>query len=102
LAAELGIAPENYTVCFQSRLGKTPWIKPYADVVIKELAEKGIKKVLFFSPSFVADCLETTIEGGVEYKELFLENGGKDWQLVESLNVDAEWVECLKQMVQRN
>jgi protoporphyrin/coproporphyrin ferrochelatase len=102
LAAELGIPEEKYTVCFQSRLGKTPWIQPYADEVIPELAKKGKKKILFFSPSFIADCLETTIEGGVEYKELFKEHGGEEWQLVESLNTDPLWVECVKEMVESN
>jgi ferrochelatase len=52
-----------------------------------------------FSPSCVADCLETTIEGGVEYKELFEKNGGEKWQLVESLNDHPMWVDCLKDMV---
>lgn len=99
LVKELNIPEGKYTVAFQSRLGKTPWIKPYTDDKIKELAEKGVKSILTFSPSFVADCLETTIEGGVEYKELFEEHGGQKWQLVESLNVSPTWVECLKEMV---
>ena len=99
LAKELGLSEDDYTVSFQSRLGKTPWIKPYTDDKIKELCAKGKKKVLCFSPSFVADCLETTIEIGEEYKELFEENGGEHWQLVESLNKHPQWIECLKQMV---
>ena len=102
LVKELGIKKENYTICFQSRLGKTPWIKPYTDEVIKQLAGQGIKNVLTFSPAFVADCLETTVEIGVEYKNLFLKHGGERWQLVESLNAHPGWVECLKQIVQRN
>jgi len=99
LVKALGIKKEDYTVCFQSRLGKAPWIKPYTDEVIKQLPGRGIKKVLVFSPAFVSDCLETTIEIGVEYKKLFLEHGGEHWQLVESLNVHPTWVECLKQLV---
>ncbi len=102
LVRELGIPEGKYTVCFQSRLGKDPWIKPYTDDIIKELAEKGVKKVLAFSPSFIADCLETTIEGGVEYKELFEQNGGRHWQLVESLNNHPLWIDCLKDMVSAN
>jgi ferrochelatase len=99
LVKKLNIAPENYTVSFQSRLGRDPWIKPYTDEVIKELRAKGITDVLAFSPSFVADCLETTIEIGEEYREIFEELGGKHWQLVESLNVHPLWVETLKSMV---
>jgi len=102
LVKALGIKKEDHTVCFQSRLGKTPWIKPYTDEVIKELANRGIKKVLAFSPAFVADCLETTVEIGLEYKKLFIEHGGEQWQLVESLNAHPEWVECLKEMVKEN
>jgi len=99
LAKELGLSENDYTVSFQSRLGKTPWIKPYTDLKIKELCENGKKKVLCFSPSFVADCLETTIEIGEEYKELFEKYGGEHWQLVESLNIHPQWIECLKDMV---
>lgn len=102
LATSLGIPDHKYTVSFQSRLGKTPWIKPYTDDMIRELAGKGIKSVLAFSPSFVADCLETTIEIGEEYKELFEENGGKHWQLVESLNNHPLWIEALTDIVHKN
>lgn len=95
LVKALNIPEGKYTVSFQSRLGKTPWIKPYTDDVIKQLTGKGIKKVLAFSPSFVADCLETTVEIGSEYKELFEKEGGEHWQLVESLNVSPKWVEAI-------
>ena len=99
LAAALEIPEENYTVCFQSRLGKDPWVKPYTDDVIKELAARGVKRVLAFSPAFVADCLETTIEVGEEYREMFEEHGGQHWQLVESLNTQPRWIETLADMV---
>jgi protoporphyrin/coproporphyrin ferrochelatase len=99
LAKELGIAEEKYTVTFQSRLGKDPWIRPYTEEVIEHLPAKGIKSVLAFSPAFVADCLETTIEVGEEFKEVFLKAGGKQWNLVESLNAHPMWVQCLKEMV---
>lgn len=99
LAEKLGIPEEKYTVSFQSRLGKDPWIKPYTDFIIKDLATEGKKKVLAFSPAFVSDCLETTVEVGEEYLELFQEAGGEQWDLVESLNDDPLWVECLAGIV---
>ncbi len=102
LVKELNIPEGAYTVCFQSRLGKTPWIQPYTDDIIKELGQKGVKKVLAFSPSFIADCLETTIEGGVEYKELFEQHGGEHWQLVESLNNHSLWIDCLEDIIRQN
>jgi ferrochelatase len=102
LAQKLGLAPGTFTTCFQSRLGKEEWIKPYTEDVIKNLAAKGVKKVLAFSPAFVADCLETTIEVGEEYKELFLELGGEQWDLVPSLNDSRIWVDLLKDLVNKN
>ncbi|SFP31334.1 ferrochelatase [Pseudarcicella hirudinis] len=101
LVRELGLKEGTYSTSFQSRLGRDPWIKPYTDVVIEELAAQGKKSVLAFSPAFVADCLETTIEVGVEYKELFESKGGKHWQLVESLNNSPIWVELLEDLVRK-
>ncbi|WP_426292803.1 ferrochelatase [Dyadobacter endophyticus] len=99
LVKGMGIPEGKYTTCFQSRLGKNPWIKPYTDEVIPELTKKGVKSALAFSPAFVADCLETTIEVGEEYKELFEKEGGQHWQLVESLNDSDIWVECLEDII---
>jgi ferrochelatase len=66
---------------------------------VEELAKKGIKKLLVFSPAFTADCLETTIEIGSEYKEIFEEHGGNHLQLVESLNDHPIWIDTLEKMV---
>lgn len=99
LAEALGLKEDQYSVFFQSRLGKDPWIQPYAEDEIKRMAKEGIKKILIFSPAFTADCLETTLEVGDEFKELFIEEGGEEWQLVESLNSNDLWVESLKNMV---
>jgi protoporphyrin/coproporphyrin ferrochelatase len=102
LSQKLGLPPEKVMTSFQSRLGNDPWIKPYTEEVIKELSSKGIKKVLVFSPAFVADCLETTVEVGEEYKEKFEELGGEQWDLVPSLNSTDTWVECVKDLVESN
>jgi ferrochelatase len=99
LAAALGIPEEKYTVCFQSRLGRETWVQPYTEDLVKDLPKRGIKKVLAFSPAFVADCLETTIEVGEEYKELFEEHGGEHWKLVESLNTHPLWIDLLANLV---
>src|SRR5260221_1575848 len=71
LAARLGLDAARYTVCFQSRLGRTPWIAPYTDVVIDELAAKGIKRLAVLCPAFVADCLETLEEIGIRARAQF-------------------------------
>ena len=98
IAKRLKINESDYIVTFQSRLDNK-WLKPFSDDIIIERAKKGDKKLLVFSPAFVADCLETIIEIGVEYQELFTENGGEKVQLVESLNDSEIWMNCLKSMI---
>lgn len=100
LAKKLNLPKERYTVCFQSRLDKH-WLEPFSDKVVEEWAKKGAKKLLVFSPAFVADCLETTVEIGIEYQKLFKDNGGEKVQLVESLNDHPMWINTLKEMVLR-
>jgi len=94
----LGIKEGTFETSFQSRLDNK-WLKPYSDKVIQELGEKGIKKILVFSPAFVADCLETIHEIGTEYDELFKEHGGEKITLVKSLNNNDEWVKAFKEIV---
>lgn len=98
LAAKLNIPQEKYTVCFQSRLDQK-WLKPFSDEVVRQCGDKGMKKILVFSPAFTADCLETIIEIGDEYQEIFTEHGGEKVQLVESLNDHPLWIKCLKELV---
>jgi protoporphyrin/coproporphyrin ferrochelatase len=99
LAAKLGLSAEQHSVSFQSRLGRTPWIKPYTDLVLPELAKKNIKKVLVLCPAFVADCLETVEEIGIRAKEQWAELGGAELRLVPSLNAHERWVEGAAQMI---
>lgn len=99
IANSLNISPDRYTVAFQSRLGRTPWLQPYSDQVVEELAKNGTKKILAFSAAFIADCLETSIEIGDEYQEIFEEHGGEKIQLVESLNDSPIWVDAVKEMI---
>ncbi len=102
LVKELGLKEGSYTTSFQSRLGRETWVQPYTEELVKDLAAKGVKKVLAFSPAFVADCLETTIEVGDEYRELFEHNGGQTWHLVESLNNSSNWILLLEDLVKGN
>jgi len=99
IAKELNLSKDQYTVCFQSRLGKEPWVQPYTTDVLKKLAGEGKKRLLVFSPAFVADCLETLYEITVEYHEEFKALGGEHVQLVESLNDSPIFIEALAGMV---
>jgi ferrochelatase len=91
LAGRLGLSPEKYAVTFQSRL-RGKWIEPYTDVVLVELAKKGVKRLAVFCPAFVADCLETLEEIGIRARESFRAAGGEELTLVPSLNAHPAWV----------
>lgn len=98
IAKKLNLKETDYTVCFQSRLDKK-WIMPFSDKVVEEWGKKGAKKLLVFSPAFVADCLETIIEIGDEYQEIFEEHGGEKVQLVPSSNDHPKFIAGLKEMI---
>ena len=99
LVKALKLIEGSYSTCFQSRLGRDPWLQPYTDHTVEKLGKEGKKRVLVFSPAFVADCLETTIEIGEEYLELFQEHGGEEIQLVPSLNDNDDWAEGLHKII---
>lgn len=99
IAAKLGLSKDQYTVCFQSRLGNDPWVQPYTSQIIEQLAKQGKKRLLVFCPAFVADCLETVYEVSVEYRDLFREHGGEHVQLVESLNNHPLFIDTLEGLV---
>jgi ferrochelatase len=101
LAARLGLPPGQWSVCFQSRLGRTPWIKPYTDLRLDELAREGKKRLCVFCPAFVADCLETLEEIGLRAHEQFVAAGGERVTLVPSLNATEAWVEALVRLLRR-
>jgi ferrochelatase len=90
-----------WEVAFQSRLGRTPWIKPHADERVRELAGAGVKRLGLISGSFVADCLETLEELGIRAREDFLKHGGEELLLAPSLNSDARWVSAAAGLVRR-
>jgi ferrochelatase len=95
LAAKLHLREDRYTVCFQSRLGRTPWIRPFTDEVLLELPAKGVKRLAVFCPAFVADCLETLEEIGIRAREDFVNAGGEALRLVPSLNAEPAWVDAV-------
>ena len=94
IAARLNINPEDYIVTYQSRL-TNKWLSPFTDEVLKSMASEGRKNILVFSPSFTADCLETIIEIGDEYNELFINLGGQKLDYVESLNYSDLWSDAI-------
>ena len=73
---QAGVPEGKYSVAFQSRLGREPWLKPYTDFELPRLAQQGVRKLLVMCPAFVSDCLETLEEIGLRGRQTFLEGGG--------------------------
>jgi ferrochelatase len=102
IADALNLDKEKYSICFQSRLGRDPWLEPYTSDMLKKRNAAGDKKILVFCPAFVADCLETTVEISHEYAEEFEKMGGEHLELVEGLNDSPKWVEAACQIIREN
>jgi ferrochelatase len=100
LAERLSIT--DYTICFQSRLGRTPWIEPYTDIVIDKLARAGTKRVAVLCPAFVADCLETVEEIGIRARDQWKAAGGEELVLIPSLNATPSWISAVAAIAERH
>ncbi len=101
LVQRLGLADGQWEMTFQSRLGRTPWLKPYTDLRLLELPDEGKKKVVMISPSFVSDCLETLEELNIRAREDFLAAGGTEFRFVPSLNENEHWIEAVADMARQ-
>ncbi len=97
---KLGIPEEKYTVSFQSRLGRDPWLEPFTDQELERLAEAGVKKIKVMCPAFTADCLETIEEISMEGKEEFLAAGGESFEQIPCLNDHPAWIAALQHRIQ--
>ncbi|HFE46608.1 MAG TPA: ferrochelatase [Nannocystis exedens] len=99
LTARLGLDPAQTDLSFQSRLGRTVWIRPYTDKILGELARRGVKRLAVFCPAFVADCLETLEEIGMRANQDFIAAGGEELRLVPGLNANPIWVDALLEIL---
>ena len=102
LAAKLALSKQQYSVSFQSRLGRLPWLQPYTDQLLAQLPGRGIKRLTVACPSFVADNLETLEEMGMQGREIFLQAGGEQFDLVACLNQQPHWVSGLAHLLQHH
>lgn len=99
IVTRLQLNSGQYSVAFQSRFGKDPWITPYTDDTIQRLAQQGVRRIAVLAPAFTADCLETLDEIGREYAELFKHHGGQTLRLIPSLNSHPTWIAALRDLV---
>lgn len=99
--ARTNLAPNRYSVAFQSRLGRDPWLTPYTDQELERLGKAGVKRLLVICPAFVSDCLETLEEIGLRGRETFLHAGGAEYGQIPCLNDHPLWIAALEGMVTR-
>ncbi len=99
LVKRLGWPRSYWTQTYQSRFGKSPWLKPYTDDVLEGLAKKGVRRVYVLLPGFTADCLETIDEIGHESREVFLHAGGEKLHNGRCLNDHPRWIEAMARIV---
>jgi len=95
LGDRLGIPEKKRIVCFQSRLGRDPWIRPYTDELLVEEAKSGTRRAIILSPAFVADCLETIEELGMRAVEDWKAAGGESLELIPCVNSRDDWADAV-------
>ncbi len=99
LADQLGLGESHWSLCFQSRFGKQAWLKPYTSEVLRDLAVNGSKAVDIICPGFSADCLETLDEIEIEYHDLFMQQGGEQFNYIAALNDDDMHIEMMRTLL---
>ncbi len=99
ITSALKISKDQYEIAFQSRFGKSEWIKPYLAQRLQELPNEGIKNIHVFCPGFVSDCLETIEEIGGESKELFIDSGGESFHHIPCLNSSESFINMLSNLL---
>lgn len=102
LATRLGLDGERWQIAFQSRFGKAEWIPPYTASMLAEYGRRGMRRVDVVFPGFVADCLETLEEVGIEGRKIFLEAGGKEFHVLPCLNESDEWIHALADIARQH
>jgi ferrochelatase len=102
LAEALELQPQEYVVTFQSRFGRARWLEPYTAQTLRSLAQAGVGRVDVICPGFVADCLETLEEIGLEARRDFLTAGGREFHLIPCLNEAPRLIATLADLVERH
>lgn len=99
IAKELTLNATNYVVCFQSRIGRATWIKPYTNLMLQELRQKKIDHAIIVCPSFVSDCLETLEEINIRARAQWITLGGQSFTFIPCLNQYPLWIKALANII---
>ncbi len=102
LAEELGLAEHEWTLSFQSRVGREKWLAPYTDETVVKLGEQGLARIDVICPGFSADCLETLEEIAMQNAEFFIAAGGESLHYIPALNERDDHIAFLHQLISRH
>ena len=86
---------------FQSRFGPQEWLTPYTDKTLESLPENGIKNLLVICPGFASDCVETLEEIDIQGREIFLNSGGKNFDLIPCLNDSSDHIDLFEKLISK-
>jgi ferrochelatase len=99
LAEALQLNPDQFILSFQSRVGREPWLQPYTDDALTQLAQSGTERIHVICPGFACDCLETLEEINLNYRKVFLKAGGKAFEYIPCLNTETTHIALLKDLL---
>lgn len=102
LAEALQLEPQQWSLSFQSRVGRAKWLSPYTDQRIERLGASGVKQLDVICPGFAADCLETLEEVAIRYDAQFRAAGGTRLRYIPALNDEPAHLDALTQLAQRH
>lgn len=102
IVSELGLADDEWILCYQSRFGPTKWLQPYTIETVEQLAQTGVKSLDIISPGFAVDCLETLEELKIQNRDVFLQHGGEEFNYIPALNADPEHIQVLCDLIVAN
>lgn len=102
LAEALNLDTNKFQICFQSRFGRTEWLRPYTSDILEQLGSQSTKRVDVICPGFVSDCLETLEEIAIEGKTTFIQAGGQEFHYIPCLNERDDWIQALADIALTN
>jgi ferrochelatase len=102
IAQRLKLGENEWSISFQSRVGRAEWLRPYTDELLLQYAQQGPREITVACPGFATDCLETLEEIAIRNRELFLKSGGTAYDYVPALNASEAHVALLTEIVARH
>lgn len=102
VSQRLQLAPDQWSMSFQSQVGRAEWLRPYTDELLLEYAKGAHRRITVMCPGFATDCLETLEEIALRNRELFLANGGEAYDYVPALNAERAHIDALTGIIERH